>query len=143
MTKQFYCFVLFLSIFLLAEALSAKDDKYNYISAKNLENRLTAKMPTNIVDIQVEDEFTQHHIKGAEPTYAYPVKTDSDRAKLEKVVQQIYNNNDPVIIVCPRGAGGAERTYEYLLKKGIPDERLMILEKGQEGWTCAPLTESR
>ena len=143
MPKYFYSFLLLLSAFLITNASSAKDNQYNYISAKDLENHLTAKMPTNIVDIQVEDEFNQHHIKGAKPTFAYPVKTDSDHAKLEKVVEQIHSNDDPVVIVCPRGAGGAKRTYEYLLQKGIPDERLMILEKGQGGWTCTSLTESR
>ena len=47
------------------------------------------------------------------------------------------------MIVCPRGAGGAKRTYDHLLQQGIAAERLLILEKGQEGWACAPLTESR
>jgi hypothetical protein len=48
-----------------------------------------------------------------------------------------------VVIVCPRGAGGARRTYNYLRDKGIAAERLLILEKGQEGWTCGALTEGK
>jgi thiosulfate/3-mercaptopyruvate sulfurtransferase len=100
-------------------------------------------LPTNIVDIQVEEEFSQHHIKGATPTYAYPVKSDADQTKLNTIVEQLKANTDPVVIVCPRGAGGAKRTYDHLFQQGIPADRLLILEKGQEGWACAPLTEKR
>ena len=136
-------FFVLLAILLIPNISLANNGKYNYISAADLETRLTANLPTNIVDIQVEEEFRQHHIKGATPTYAYPVKSDADRTKLEMTIEQIKGNNDPVVVVCPRGAGGAKRTYDYLLEKGISAERLLILEKGQEGWACAPLTESR
>ena len=135
--------LLLLAILLLPANLLAGDVTYNYISAADLETRLTAGLPTNIVDIQVEDEFSQHHIKGATATYAYPVKSDADRAKLDTTVEQLQGNSDPVVIVCPRGAGGATRTYDYLLQQGIAAERLLILEKGQAGWACAPLTEGR
>ena len=138
-----YCSFLLLAILLVFSVAWAGEGKYNYISAKDLEARLNASQPTNIVDIQVEEEFSQHHIKGAIPTYAYPVKSDDDRAKIDTTVEQLRTNADPVVIVCPRGAGGATRTYDYLLQHGISAERLLILEKGQEGWTCAPLTEKQ
>ncbi|MEN8687113.1 MAG: rhodanese-like domain-containing protein [Desulfuromonadales bacterium] len=137
-----YGFSLLLAILLIPGLSLADDGRYNYISAADLEARLNAKLPTHIVDIQVEEEFAQHHIKGATATYAYPVKSDADRAKLDHIVGQIEGDNDPVVIVCPRGAGGAKRTYDYLLQQGISAERLLILEKGQEGWACTPLTES-
>jgi rhodanese-related sulfurtransferase len=143
MSLSRYGFFLLLVILIIPGISLASNGKYNYISAADLETRLTAKLPTNIVDIQVEEEFTQHHIKGATPTYAYPVKSDADRSKLDMTIEQIKGNNDPVVVVCPRGAGGAKRTYDYLLQQGIPAERLLILEKGQEGWSCTPLTESR
>jgi len=136
-------FFLLLVILLISSFSWAGDGKYNYISASDLEARLTTNQPTNIIDIQVEEEFAQHHIKGAIPTYAYPVKSDADRAKIEASVEQLKTNDDPVVVVCPRGAGGATRTYDYLLQQGISAERLVILEKGQGGWTCAPLTESK
>ena len=117
--------------------------QYHYITAQALQERLTAGQPTNLVDIQVEEEFAKQHIKGAVPTYAYPVKSADDTAKLDAVVGKLKANNDPVVIVCPRGAGGATRTYDYLLTQGIAAERLLILEKGQEGWACAPLTEGK
>lgn len=116
---------------------------YNYISAAELENRLKSGQPTHVVDIQVEAEYNQHHIKGATPTFAYPVKSDADKAKLATEVPRLKATANPVVIICPRGAGGATRTYDYLLSQGLPAERLLILEKGQEGWTCAPLTEGK
>lgn len=137
-----YGLLLLLSILLVPGFSLADEGKYNYISAADLEARLTEKLPTNIVDIQVEEEFAQHHIKGATPTYAYPVKSDADRSKLAAIVEELRANADPVVIVCPRGAGGAKRTYDYLLQQGIAADRLLILVKGQEGWACVPLTES-
>jgi thiosulfate/3-mercaptopyruvate sulfurtransferase len=138
-----HCSFLLLAILMIPGISLAGDSKYNYISASDLEARLTANQPTNIVDIQVEDEFAQHHIKGAIATYAYPVQSDADRAKINATVEQLKSNADPVVIVCPRGAGGATRTYDYLLQQGISADRLLILEKGQSGWACAPLTENR
>lgn len=133
-----------LCLFLLVAGVSwAGEGQYHYISAADLEARLTGNQPTNVVDIQVEDEFAQHHIKGAMPTYAYPVKSDADRVKLDAVVERLKANADPVVVVCPRGGGGATRTYDYLLQQGIAAERLMILENGQGGWACAALTEKQ
>jgi len=143
MTLSRFGFFLLLAILLIPSITLASSEKYNYISAADLEKRLNANLPTNIVDIQVEEEFDQHHIKGAAPTYAYPVKSDTDRTKLDTTIEQIKGNNDPVVVVCPRGAGGAKRTYDYLLENGISAERLLILEKGQGGWACVPLTESK
>lgn len=137
--------LLLLGALILASPAVAADGPpaYNYISAQTLQERLSAGQPTNLVDIQVEAEFVRHHIKGAVPTYAYPVKSAEDTAKLAAVVEQLKTNSNPVVIICPRGAGGATRTYDYLLAQGISAERLLILEKGQEGWTCAPLTEGQ
>ena len=138
-----YCSFLLLTILLISGVSWAGDGTYNYISAKDLETRLNASQPTNIIDIQVEEEFAQHHIKGATPTYSYPVKNDADHAKLDTTVERLKTNADPVVVVCPRGAGGAKRTYDYLRLQGISADRLLILEKGQKGWTCAPLTEKQ
>ena len=142
MSLHRYCLILLLALLLIPGISFASDGEYNYISATDLETRLTANMPTNIVDIQVEEEFSQHHIKGAIVTHAYPVKSDADLSKLNAAIEQLKANTDPVVIVCPRGAGGAKRTYAYLVLQGVPAERLLILEKGQSGWTCTPLTES-
>ena len=141
MSFQRQCFIL-LSILLLVPGISVAKNQYNYISATQLESRLTANQPTNLIDIQVQEEFSEHHIKGAIPTYAYPVKSDTDRAKLDTTIGQISSNSDPVVIVCPRGGGGAKRTYDYLLQQSVSEERLLILEKGQSGWAYSSLTEN-
>ncbi|HSH68765.1 MAG TPA: rhodanese-like domain-containing protein [Deferrisomatales bacterium] len=124
------------------QALAAAGE-YRYMPGTQLEQRLKAGEPVVVLDIQVEEEFQQHHIKGAVPTHAYPVKTDADRAKLQARLEQIRTSDAPVVIVCPRGAGGATRTYDYLQAEGIPESRLFILEQGQAGWSCAELTEFR
>ena len=141
MSFQRQCFIL-LSILLLVPGISFAKNQYNYISATQLESRLTANQPTNLIDIQVKEEFSEHYIKGAIPTYAYPVKSDTDRAKLDTTIGQISSNSDPVVIVCPRGGGGAKRTYDYLLQQSVSEERLLILEKGQSGWAYSSLTEN-
>ena len=138
-------FLLLLCCTLLPLAALAADTPapYNYISAAALEARLTAKEPIHLVDIQVEEEFAKHHITGATATHAYPVKTEEEKAKLQAVLTKLQADKVPVVIICPRGAGGATRTYDYLLSQGIAAERLLILEKGQEGWTCPTLTEGK
>jgi len=142
---MFRRFALLLGLLLLCGAAFAADapPEYRYISAPDLEARLNAGLPTHIVDIQKEEEFARHHIKGATPTHAYPVESEEERARLSPLIEKLQGDSDPVVIVCPRGAGGARRTYDYLLDKGIAAERLMILEKGQGGWTCGPLTEGK
>lgn len=134
--------LILVSIALLAvSATIAAASDYNYISAGELETRLESAQPTHIIDIQEQDDYEKHHIKGATATYAYPVKSDSDKAKLAATLDGLKQDEAPVVIVCPRGAGGATRTYDYLLTQGLPADRLLILEKGQAGWSDPALTE--
>lgn len=122
-------------------AVAAEKGSYNYLTAEALKARIESKQALTLLDIQVEQEFGEHHIPGAVPTYAYPVKSDEERARLDGLLPQLQANGDPIVIVCPRGEGGAKRSYDYLLGKGIAPERLLILEKGQEGWPYPELTE--
>lgn len=135
------CLVLILGLVLYAGGSAAAD--YNYISATELEARLSDGVPMHIVDIQVPEDFAKRHIKGATPTYAYPVETDADKAKLAVVLERLKRDSDLIVIVCPRGAGSATRTYDYLVAQGIAPARLLILEKGLSGWSCVPLTEGK
>jgi rhodanese-related sulfurtransferase len=141
MSVRHLFFLLLCCTLLPMAALAA--DPYNYISAADLEARLTAKEPIHLVDIQVEEEFAKHHITGATATHAYPVKTEAEKAKLQAVLTKLQADTAPVVVICPRGAGGATRTYDYLHSQGIAAERLLILEKGQEGWSCPTLTEGK
>ena len=107
---------------------------YQYISPEDVKQGLKDNAAMTLVDIQVEKEFNQHHIDGAVATYAYPVKKDQERAQLEPAINALKANSDKVVVVCPRGGGGAKRAYDYMLKSGLPEERLFILTKGQDGW---------
>ena len=64
-----------------------------------------------------------------------------DQGKLDAAYEQVASGSDPVVIVCPRGGGGAKRTYEYFAEKGIPADRLFILKGGQAGWPFEELLE--
>ena len=131
MQKTVSCF--FALLFLCA-TLPAGAFAYNYISPEQVKQNLAAQSAMSLIDIQVKDEFTQHHIQGAVATYAYPVKSATDRAKLDASVATLKNNQDTAVIICPRGAGGAKRAYDYLVESGIPENRLLILSNGQGGW---------
>lgn len=108
--------------------------KYNYISADE-----TAKLMREdasklvLVDIQEKPDFTEEHLKGAVATYAYPVKTDAEKARLAEILPQI-KPNQKVVIVCPRGGGGADRAYDFYLEKGLKKEQLFTLKGGQYEW---------
>lgn len=115
--------------------------EFKYYTADQLKQAIESKAPIQIVDIQVENEYKAHHIKGVIPTYAFPVKTDEDKAKLAKVLPQLQSSKDPIVIICPRGASGAKNTYQYLYDQGIDESRLFILEKGQAGWPYSELLE--
>jgi len=134
--KERYIVKIFSTINLLFLILvtSAIAADYNFISPEDMKQRISADKETIIVDIQVEDEFYRHHLPGSLATFAYPVKTDAERAKIDKAVQQYRNTEDIVVIVCPRGKGGAKRCYDYMKANGVPQEKLFILEKGMSGW---------
>lgn len=107
---------------------------YQYYKPTLLKNKMESNKEVITLDIQVEEEFKKHHIKGAIPTYAFPVKSAEDQGKLDGTLSQLEESDLDIVIVCPRGKGGAKRTYDYLKQKGISSKRLFILEKGQQGW---------
>lgn len=115
---------------------------YNKISSGELKAQLENQQPVVLVDIQVADEFDEHHLIGATATYAFPVKSAADKAKLDTVLAELKTNQSPAVVVCPRGKGGAKRTYDYLKAGGIAEQRLSILEKGQQGWPYDELVVS-
>lgn len=121
------------------EAPEEDDDEaevsYQYYTAEETKSKIENKEDMFILDIQVEDEFEKHHLEGAIPTYAYPVESDEDRAKLDSVLDDLKAGSEPILVVCPGGGGGATRTVDYLTEKGIDADRMFILEKGQGGWS--------
>lgn len=129
-------------IVLLAIPAASLAGGYSYMSADAVKEKIDAGERLVLIDIQVEEEYAAHHLPGALATYAYPVKSEGDREKLAAVLSMIRAGSDPVVIVCPRGGGGARRTYDFLREEGIAEARLNILEKGQQGWPHEKMTES-
>jgi len=111
-----------------------ENPKYNYITADETA-KLIREEPSKIVliDIQEKGDFEEEHLQGAISTYAYPVKTDAERARIEALIPQI-KPDQKVIVICPKGGGGADRAYDLLLSKGIAKENLVTLKDGQYGW---------
>ncbi len=87
-----------------------------------------------IVDIQPADDFEEQHFKGAIETNAFPAKTDEEKKRLDKALAGMRAAKGPVVIVCPRGKTGASNAYAYLKARGIPENRLYILEGGIADW---------
>jgi rhodanese-related sulfurtransferase len=113
---------------------AASSDGYNYIAPDALQKRITEGSPMILIDICSVDQFAAGHIKGSIETNAYPVKTDAEKARLAKYLPQIKTASEDVIIVCPRGGGGAKNTFDFYKSNGVEEKRLLILEKGMEKW---------
>ena len=131
--------IVLLVVLLLCFATSGWSFFYQYMTAGEVRKKLQAGSSLALVDIQVEEEFASHHLQGALASYAYPVKSAADQQKLHTLLSQLQTSSEPVVIICPRGGGGAKRAYDYLQDQGIAEDRLYILEKGQQGWPYADL----
>ena len=119
----------------------ASADSFNYISPADLKKELEAGAKPMLVDIQVEKEYAKHHLPNTLATYAYPAKSDAERARIKPFVERILASNKEVVIVCPGGGAGAENAYSYLKEQGVPEKRMRILEKGQNGWPYPEMLE--
>lgn len=114
-----------------------------YLSAGDLARRLREKLPTLVVDLRVREEFAKSHISGAIPAPCYPARPEAQRRQLDPVLPHLVADDAPIVLVCPRGGGGARRARDHLVERGVAAERLFILDKGQEGWNYPELTEGR
>lgn len=125
---------------LLGCAVAASAGSYNYVGQEQFKEWLEKGKDMSIVDIQVPNEFNQHHFKGALETGAYPVKSATDKQKLDTVLPQLTTTGKDVVVICPRGGGGAKNTFDYLKEKGIDEKRIFILKEGMQGWPYKALS---
>lgn len=109
-------------------------DTFNYLEPDQFKGWLESGKPVIIVDIQVKDEFAAHHFSGSMETNAYPVKTEAEKKRIDPVVARFRETGHDVVVVCPRGGGGAKRCYSYLKDQGVPEGKLTILKGGVEKW---------
>jgi len=121
-------------ILMVAGSVWAASSSYKYISAADLQKRIQAGSPMVLIDICQVEQFARGHIKGSIETNAYPVKTQAEKDRLAQYLPKIKESSDDVIIICPRGGGGAKNTFEFYKSSGVDEKRLLILEKGMEAW---------
>jgi len=123
-----------LTVSVLMVAVTAMAADYRYVKQDTFKGWLESGKQVIIVDIQAPEGFAKGHFKEALETNAYPVKTDEEKKRLDATLEKIGATKDDVVIVCPRGGGGAKNTYDYLKSRGVDENRMYILEKGAEGW---------
>ncbi len=122
------------ALFLLTMSTTVGAASYNYITPQELKSSFEAKTDFLIIDIQEKNSFSKHHLPGSIETNAYPVKSDGDKSKLDMAIKLYHESGKQIVIVCPRGAGGAKRCYNYMKTKDVPDEKMFILKNGIAGW---------
>lgn len=115
---------------------AAEDDTplYYYCTADDLKEKLESGVEMVIVDIQPEEYYRQAHLPGSIPTGAYPADTDELRSMLDVAMDSITATTAPVIIIGMGGKTGAVNAAKYYSAKGVPAERLFILEGGSISW---------
>lgn len=113
---------------------------YNYVEPAQLKQWMQGGKKIAIVDIQVPEEFWKHHLKGAVETNAFPAKSAAERRRLDPVIAKLAAGQEDIVVVCPRGGGGAKNACDYLKEKGIPERRTFILKDGMQGWPYKELT---
>lgn len=106
----------------------------NYVKPDIFKQWLENNKPLVIVDIQPAEDFGDQHFKGSIETNAFPGKSDDEKKRLDKALPKIQSSKGDVVIICPKGKGGALNAYDYLKSKGVPESRLFILEGGISGW---------
>ena len=106
----------------------------NFIESEDLKKLIDQKQELILVDIQPAADFEKHHLPGSIETNAFPAKTAEEKARLDKVLPMISQSKALVIVICPRGKSGAKNSYDYLLSKGVAEDRIKILEDGIHGW---------
>lgn len=114
--------------------VAALFESFNYLEPDQFKEILDSQQAVIIVDIQVKEEFNAHHFPGSIETNAYPVKTIEQQIMIAPALEAYKNTGHQVVVVCPRGGGGAKRCYSYLKSQGVPEEKLTILEGGVAKW---------
>lgn len=133
LTSLCVCFLVVLALIGCGGSVKP-NPKYNYITADETAKLIRENASSIVlVDIQEKGDFEEEHLKGALATYAYPVKTDAEKARLAELIPSI-KPNQKVIIICPKGGGGADRAYDFYLEKGLKKEQLFTLQGGQYEW---------
>ena len=116
---------------------------FNYLTQETFKEWLETERSVIIVDIQVADEFAAHHFPNSIETNAFPVKTVAQQKRIDQAVTAYKATGHDIVVVCPRGGGGAKRCYSYLKSQGIPENKLTILQGGVAKWSYPTMLISK
>ena len=123
-----------LAMMIAAPAFASSSSSYNYMEPEDLKVRLDTSQPTILVDIQPKNAYKEHHFYGSIRTFAYPAKTERDTQSLVQAVRMHETTGNDVVIISPRGGRASRRSYDFLVTRGIPEEKLFILKGGIRKW---------
>jgi rhodanese-related sulfurtransferase len=134
---------LLIALALLLSAATAQAGDYRYVAPQEMKTWLESGRELLIVDIQPAKDFSRQHFSGAIETNAFPVENAEEQKRLDPAVSAAGGNARDVVVVCPRGKGGAKRTYDYLKARGVAEERLYILTDGMDKWPYQELVQGK
>jgi len=107
---------------------------FNMMTAEELKDRLNAKQPVILLDIQKKNAYHEHHFYGSIRTYAYPARSDVELESAVQGVRMYERTSNEVIVIGPRGGKASQRTVGFLITRGIPEEKIFILQGGIREW---------
>jgi len=129
------CFLCFLNVAAIFES-------FNWVEPEQFKQWLEAKKPMILVDIQDKPSFAAHHFPGSIETNSFPVETEAEQKRIDPAVAAFKKSGYDVVVLCPRGGGGAKRTYSYLKSQGVPENKLFILTGGVDKWPYRNMLEA-
>lgn len=123
--------------------VAAVFQSFNFVNPADFKQWLETDKPMIIVDIQDKAAFAAHHFSGSIETNAYPVKSETEQKRIDPAVAQFKSTGHTVVVICPRGGGGAKRCYSYLKSHGVAENQLYILKGGVDKWPYKDMLVSR
>ncbi|MCK7505612.1 MAG: rhodanese-like domain-containing protein [Desulfobacterales bacterium] len=107
----------------------------NFIESDELKKLLDQKQELIPADIQPAwPDFEKQHLPGSiETATPFPPRLQK-KTRLDKVLLIISQSNAPVIVICPAASPAPKTVMIICSAKGVPAERMKILEDGIAGW---------
>jgi rhodanese-related sulfurtransferase len=130
--KRLIYFISACALLFVCSPVIASD--YKLIEPDDFKIRLDTKQPTILVDIQKKNAYKEHHFYGSIRTFAYPAKTDMDKESLVQAVRMYETSQNDVVIIGPRGGRASQRSHDFLITRGIPEDKIYILNGGIKNW---------
>ena len=110
---------------------------YKYITAKDLNARLSNGSPMILIDLRKSEQYAKGHIKGSIETDAVPVETEEQKARLIKLLPMVKASTEDIILICPKGDKNAKKAYGVYKANGVDINRMLIVENGMNKWPNA------